>query len=267
MFKIAGAVLTAVVVSTACGGSEDPSFTPEVGSASSDVRGGNDTAAQSWLGSIQIRSGNQWFHICAGTLVNDRTLMTAAHCVQGDGFRDAFRNNRVRVCLGVRDSSNCPSARRVLVTGRRVHPRWNPEQVLSGFDVAVLRLGRGFPSVRKVRLAQGSQNPSGGRNAFLRGWGLTEEGVPSNILQGLSYSIVPNGICSIRWREDVPFRILCALATRQEGACNGDSGGPLSFQGRQVGIVSFGRLGCDGLAPDGYTRVSSVRGWVLNNQF
>ena len=253
-----------LILTAACGPEDQSPSEGLTGTSEQEVRGGTDAPAQPWLASIQLRSGGSWFHICAATLVRNQWMMTAAHCVDGSAFAREINNGNVRVCVGVRDFRQCPSSVRARVTGRRIHPNWNSSNFFNGFDVALLRLGRGFPNNTKVGLARSADDPSPGQDARLRGWGITSEGVVSPILQQLLYGTVGNGTCDRAWGLDVPNRILCANATRREGACNGDSGGPLHRDGRQVGIVSFGVAGCPGSRPDGYTRVSSVRNWVLN---
>ena len=62
---------------------------------------------------------------------------------------------------------------------------------------------------------------------------------------------------------------LCALGTKQEDTCPGDSGGPLQVQligyGKRipflVGVTSFGKA-CGTNTPGVYTRISSFVGWI-----
>lgn len=46
------------------------------------------------------------------------------------------------------------------------------------------------------------------------------------------------------------------------GGCNGDSGGPLTVNGIQVGIVSFGSALCEAQNPTAYARVSHFVDWI-----
>jgi secreted trypsin-like serine protease len=48
-----------------------------------------------------------------------------------------------------------------------------------------------------------------------------------------------------------------------QGACNGDSGGPMfRSNGTVVGLTSYGVGGCAPSNPQVYTRVSAFRSWV-----
>ena len=52
-----------------------------------------------------------------------------------------------------------------------------------------------------------------------------------------------------------------------QGTCSGDSGGPVVYKGKQVGIVSFGvdpsgQGGCAKGIPDGIVSVYFHRNWI-----
>ncbi len=50
------------------------------------------------------------------------------------------------------------------------------------------------------------------------------------------------------------------------GVCSGDSGGPMvDAAGNQVGITSFGALGCNPGAPNCFTSIPSYRQWIADN--
>merc|ERR1712095_148377 len=56
---------------------------------------------------------------------------------------------------------------------------------------------------------------------------------------------------------------ICINAEGGHGTCNGDSGGPLTFNGVHVGLTSFGSSrGCESGAPDAFTRTSYFRDWI-----
>lgn len=62
--------------------------------------------------------------------------------------------------------------------------------------------------------------------------------------------------------------MICAGSVRgKEDSCQGDSGGPLVYQGRQIGVVSWGQ-GCalQGY-PGVYTDVTKFAWWVKRYVF
>ncbi|GBP77386.1 Chymotrypsin-1 [Eumeta japonica] len=57
---------------------------------------------------------------------------------------------------------------------------------------------------------------------------------------------------------------ICSLTRAGEGACHGDSGGPLIEGDSLVGIVSWG-MPCARGYPDVYTRVFAFKTWILDH--
>lgn len=57
---------------------------------------------------------------------------------------------------------------------------------------------------------------------------------------------------------------LCTLLAEGEGACFGDSGGPLTTQGQLIGLVSWG-VPCAVGRPDQFTRISAFLDWIQEN--
>jgi trypsin len=53
------------------------------------------------------------------------------------------------------------------------------------------------------------------------------------------------------------FSMLCAGGQVGHDTCLGDSGGPLTLNGIQIGIVSFGSPNCGVGIPSVYTRISA----------
>jgi trypsin len=53
------------------------------------------------------------------------------------------------------------------------------------------------------------------------------------------------------------FSKLCAGGVQGQDSCNGDSGGPLTYGGQQIGIVSWGSTNCGDPVPAVYANVAS----------
>ncbi|EJY57596.1 AAEL017051-PA [Aedes aegypti] len=58
--------------------------------------------------------------------------------------------------------------------------------------------------------------------------------------------------------------MLCAGGVIGEDTCNGDSGGPLTCNGYQMGIVSWGSAACAIAMPAVFTNISDpeIRGFI-----
>ena len=72
--------------------------------------------AYPWQISFQVKSNNQWFHTCGGSIIDDRTVVTAGHCCFGKGhrvlqvlFQDtyyAWKLNNTYCLIGIRFLNN-----------------------------------------------------------------------------------------------------------------------------------------------------------------
>ena len=74
--------------------------------------------------------------------------------------------------------------------------------------------------------------------------------------------------CHQRYGTHIRDYHICIFdhASQRRGACNGDSGGPLSCKvgstWQVAGLTSFGRMGCPTSVPSVYARVSYFRTWI-----
>jgi chymotrypsin len=129
-----------------------------------------------------------------------------------------------------------------------------------------------------------------GAEAILSGWGrFSSEPATSEVLRFVRTSIITNTACRIRFPGIISDSIskycetkklgisltvnflleVCSAGSGSAGnigACNGDSGGPLTIQrnGQSVliGIASFvSTAGCEAGWPTGFSRVTSFAAW------
>lgn len=210
---------------------------------------------------------------CGGTVVADRWIMTAAHCMF-DPFGAPTQPDRIRVVAGTNDLQD-PNAVETLVTNIIVHPDYDSNGSTLQNDIALLELGASL-SATPTQLFSGEPETYNGTMAFIAGWGATTTDSSSNsqyptLLQDASVPLVSLAQCNLpeSYQGTITETQVCA-GFRQGGidSCVGDSGGPLYIlnngQQVQVGITSFGN-GC-GLPNfyGVYTNVSAFLPWMSN---
>ncbi|KAH8419009.1 hypothetical protein KR222_000629 [Zaprionus bogoriensis] len=212
--------------------------------------------------SMQMQRRGRWRHFCSGSIISEQHVLTAAHCVEKMKLEDL---SVLGGTLNWRESGE-----RHRIVARHVHPQYAMSPRVIN-DIAVLKVSPVF-ALRSPRIATihtGGADRIGGKVAVrLTGWGSTTPSssaakVPDR-LQVLSYQTITNEECAQKGFRVTPNEI-CALSGAGQGACMGDSGGPLILSGdsqQLVGIVSYGSATCAQGYPDVYTRVSSFLPYI-----
>ncbi|XP_059474912.1 transmembrane protease serine 9-like [Neocloeon triangulifer] len=216
------------------------------------------------LGKYPSQISLQWLgsHSCGGSIINERWVLTAAHCVDGEDYTLYY------VYAGDVDLQG--NGQLVDTAQFIIHKDYDPNNMYIN-DIALVRLLDPLvlgPNVQPVSLVNQGQVTDGGATATVIGWGYPESGGSvMQFLQEVDIFVVGDAECeAIHGGDPHPSNICAGVPEGGKGQCSGDSGGPLFVNGQQVGIVSWSVKPCTiAPYPGVYTEVAYYVDWINNN--
>lgn len=224
---------------------------------------------------------------CTGTLINERIVLTAAHCVLNDGYDTSVFATVGRIELDDNHHENT-HARTFRAVASIAHPSY--DGLASPNDVALILLNSSSDAPT-VKLSKSTPNQND--QAWVVGYGIQKMGtleqaarrvaVLSGRLQKTALRIKKRSFCDLPEAQiKTAAGMLCTEGVKEgSSACQGDSGGGLflkrsydhsvsshkkttSFETVQVGIVSYGDAKCASEDSGVFTDVSSVHSWIIS---
>ncbi|RVE65155.1 hypothetical protein OJAV_G00132850 [Oryzias javanicus] len=234
------------------------------------VVGGTDTERGEfpWQVSLHIRSSG---HACGASLINEKWLVTAAHCVVDPYDSRLLEPSTWEAYLGlkIQKESSSEVQRRSL---KQIIPHPNYNYMKYTNDIALMELDRPVAYteyIKPICLPAPQHIFDVGKQVYVTGWGALREGAnqAATVLQKAQVRIINQTVCNTLMGGDITEQMLCA-GVLQGGvdACQGDSGGPLSSQeGKRMflsGVVSWGEGCARKNKPGIYTRVTKLRAWI-----
>ncbi|XP_070502423.1 trypsin alpha-4-like [Chironomus tepperi] len=236
----------------------DATETEEFKQWSGRIVGGNTATPGQFPYQASMRSAAN-SHFCGASIINHRWVVCAAHCTVNRLLANTF----VVVGAHHRVTGGTTHATERIVN----HPNYS--SITLANDVSLVRSATDFVESSTVRFIQLEPNfISTAFPATASGWGQTSNpGSAAEHLQYLIVEAITNEECRSRLSLTNAARIgettLCVSSPNGQGLCMGDSGGPLTVNGRLVGAVSWG-VPCGTAAPDMFARISAVHAWLVS---
>ncbi|KAK2588764.1 hypothetical protein KPH14_001644 [Odynerus spinipes] len=215
------------------------------------IVGGKDADLYEFPFQVSLRYSNT-IHICGGALISERHVLSAAHCVC-ELFEEPYDD------LSVVTGTN--SVKEGGVIHKVENVRCHPDYVYGAEDswthdllVITLKDNVIWNSAQRpidLPIFDTPENVS----VVLSGWGRHHSHGPlSNILQKVTLTTISNEDCQKYYNNTILPSQMCTFERKGIGACKGDSGSPLTYNGQLVGIFSWTKP-CAVGSPDVYTRV------------
>lgn len=199
--------------------------------------------------------------ICGGTLMNNRYVLTAAHCIA-----DA---NRVDVDLGSLELRilNEMGRKSYSASGNQlnVHPNFDSKTLEN--DIGIIELSEPVTFSQFIQPVKFSNKCDVSVDTMFTAIGngvSNDQGEMPKFLQHTNLKLIAPDSCRAAFPGIDQSMVFCADQPNGGSVCKGDSGGPLILAADRTlyGVTSFENIsGCQN-APQGFVNVTNYKPWI-----
>ncbi|XP_058798327.1 chymotrypsin-1-like [Phymastichus coffea] len=233
------------------------------------ILGGSDTYIFIYPYQVSLRILGR--HYCGGSIISERHILTAAHCIN-EYTQPPF--NYVSVVTGTTYLDKPGNVHRISKID--VHPGWKVDKIIEDLpyphDLAVITLKEKIVfNDCQQKIALPSHNFEDDDEVTVTGWGITAQDPEVNPkqLQMLTTKLMARDKCQKKMSNPEKIKIsdsqVCAFRSDNKSPCFGDSGSPLATEEELIGVFSW--IDGDHCAlgiPDIYTNVYEHKGYIQN---
>ncbi|CAD6234361.1 GSCOCG00001852001-RA-CDS, partial [Cotesia congregata] len=207
---------------------------------------------------------------CGATIINDKQVITAAHCLNNKVPRN------IMVVVGEHDLSISDETEAIRLFRARsfiIHELYN--QTSLDYDIALINIAGTITFSQLVGPVclpfKHNHQDFEGKPVEILGWGSRVGGEsPSNVLQKATVNVISPESCSKAYPNRIGPRQICTLDETRD-SCQYDSGGPVLWRNPEtrrvilVAIIDYGML-CSSGSPSVNVDVSNYVDWIVSKK-